>query len=66
VWFEGSTNWSDSGEGTGIALDGKQGAGYKAQANTLLVSVNPVGLSRFGARLDTEHIVCMQQAAKAA
>lgn len=57
LWFEGSTNWSGSGEGTGIQLDPKvlQAAGYKAQNNTLLVSANPVGLARFAARLDTEH-----------
>lgn len=61
IWFEGSTNWSASGEGTGVALDGKQPAGFKAQANTLLVSTNPVGGSRFGARLDTEHLVALQQ-----
>lgn len=58
LWFEGSTNWSDSGEGTGIQLDPAklQAAGYKAQNNTLLVSANPVGLTRFSARLDTEHL----------
>lgn len=55
--FEGSTNWSASGEGTGISL--KPGVanapGFKAQNNTLLVSTNPVFLSRFAAQLDVEH-----------
>lgn len=64
--FEGSTNWSASGEGTGIALHpvdpNKAQAGYKAQNNTLLVSANPVFLSRFGARLDTEHKTGLQRA----
>ena len=66
--WEGSTNWSASGEGTGISLDPakKPTAGYKAQNNTLLVSANPVFLSRFGARLDTEHKVGLQRRAAAA
>jgi hypothetical protein len=61
--FEGSTNWSNSGEGTGIKLDpkAKPAPGYKAQNNTLLVSTNPVFLARFSARLDTEHITALQQ-----
>ena len=64
--FEGSTNWSASGEGTGIKLapldaQAKQPPGYKAQNNTLLVSANPVFLSRFSARLDTEHVAGLQQ-----
>lgn len=61
--FEGSTNWSASGEGTGIKLDpkAKPAPGYKAQNNTLMVSANPVFIARFGARLDAEHIVAMQQ-----
>jgi hypothetical protein len=55
--WEGSTNWSASGEGTGISvnLKVKPAPGYKAQNNTLLVSANPVFLTRFGARLDVEH-----------
>jgi hypothetical protein len=61
--FEGSTNWSGSGEGTGISLDPavKPAPGYKAQNNTLLVSANPVFLARFAARLDTEHLVALAQ-----
>jgi hypothetical protein len=55
--WEGSTNWSSSGEGTGISVNPKvkPAPGYKAQNNTLMVSANPVFLARFGARLDTEH-----------
>jgi hypothetical protein len=60
--FEGSTNWSDSGEGTGIVLTGgPQNAGWKAQNNTFLVSANPVFLSRLGARLDVEHHIAAAQ-----
>jgi hypothetical protein len=61
--FEGSTNWSASGEGTGIKLDpkAKPAPGYKAQSNTLLVSANPVFLARFAARLDTEHLIGLAQ-----
>lgn len=64
IGFEGSMNWSDSGEGTGISLraDVANPAGFKAQNNTLMVSTNPVFLSRFGARLDVEHRVAVQQA----
>jgi len=64
--FEGSTNWSASGEGTGIKLDpaAKPAPGFKAQNNTLLVSANPVFLARFAARLDAEHITALQQQQK--
>lgn len=64
--WEGSTNLSAAGEGTGIRLDPKAVPvpGYKAQNNTLLVSANPVFLARFAARLDTEHIIALQQQAK--
>ena len=57
IGFEGSTNWSNSGEGTGISLraDVHNPTGFKAQNNTLLVSVNPVFLTRFSVQLDTEH-----------
>jgi hypothetical protein len=69
VMFEGSMNWSSSGEGTGISLkpDQPNAPGFKAQNNTLMVSVNPVDVARMGARLDTEHLTALQQqAARAA
>lgn len=68
IAFEGSTNWSASGEGTGIKLDpkAKQAPGFVAQNNTLLVSTNPVFVARFGARLDTEHHIAQAQQAKRA
>jgi len=63
IGFEGSTNWSASGEGTGIRLDPsvQPSPGYKAQNNTLLVSANPIFLSRFSARLDAEHLAALAQ-----
>ncbi len=67
VWFEGSTNLSGSGEGIGISLKANVSnpTGFKAQNNTLLVSTNPVGLSRFSHQLDTEHKIGLVQQAKA-
>jgi hypothetical protein len=62
VAFEGSTNWSSSGEGTGISLTGaKQAPGFKAQNNTLAVYTNPYEIAKFAARLDYEHAVASSQ-----
>jgi hypothetical protein len=67
VAFEGSTNWSSSGEGTGISLGAaKQHPGFKAQNNTLAVYVNPYEIAKFSARLDYEHGVAVHQAQPAA
>jgi len=65
VAFEGSTNWSASGEGTGIVLDGPQKPGFKAQNNTLTVYTNPYEINKFRARLDYEHAVAVSQQARA-
>lgn len=66
VGYEGSTNWSASGEGTIVAPDGSD-VGRKAQNNTLAVYVNPIEVVTFSAELDEEHTVALQQqAAKAA
>jgi hypothetical protein len=66
VAFEGSTNWSSSGEGTGISLDAaKQHPGFKAQNNTLAVYVNPYEIAKFSARLDYEHGVAVHQSQSA-
>lgn len=64
IGFEGSTNWSASGEGTGISLkaDIKNPTGFKAQNNTLLVSTNPIFLTRFSSQLDTEHQIGLAKA----
>ena len=62
VAFEGSTNWSTSGEGTGISLTAaKQAPGFKAQNNTLTVYVNPYEIAKFSARLNYEHAVAGAQ-----
>jgi hypothetical protein len=62
VAFEGSTNWSASGEGTGINLTAtKQASGFKAQNNTLSVYVNSYEIAKFSARLDYEHAVAASQ-----
>lgn len=63
LWWEGSTNLSNSGEGTGISLkaDVKSPSGFKAQNNTLLISCNPVMLTHFGEQLDTEHHIARAQ-----
>ncbi len=66
IYFEGSTNWSASGEGIGIQL--KPGVnsvpGFKAQNNTLLVSTNPINLLRFADQLDVQHKIGLAQQAK--
>jgi hypothetical protein len=62
VAFEGSTNWSSSGEGTGINLTAaKQAAGFKAQNNTLAVYTNADEIAKFAARLDYEHAIAARQ-----
>jgi hypothetical protein len=62
VGFEGSTNWSASGEGTGIGLHGAANApGWKAQNNTLSVYTNAYEIAKFAARLDFEHGVAARQ-----
>jgi hypothetical protein len=60
-------NWSSSGEGTGISLTpgDPQKPGFVAQNNTLLISTNSVFLSRFSARLDSEHLIGIAQQQKA-
>lgn len=66
VFFEGSTNWSNSGEGTGIQLiPGVHSIpGFKSQNNTLLVSTNSVNLRRFQVQLDAEHAIGLAQQKK--
>jgi hypothetical protein len=66
IAFEGSTNWSASGEGTGVALkpDLHTAKGFSAQNNTLVVTTNPVFIARFAARLDAEHQIGLAQQAK--
>lgn len=60
VAFEGSTNWSGSGEGTIVAADGSD-TGRKSQNNTLVVYTNPVEVALFTAELNEEHAVALAQ-----
>jgi hypothetical protein len=62
VGFEGSTNWSASGEGTFVlGQTSPGGAGYKAQNNTLAVFTDPDTIARFTAELIQEHLVVVSQ-----
>ena len=61
VGFEGSTNWSSSGEGTFVVTGHAGGAGYKAQNNTLAVFTDPDTVARFTAELIAEHLVAVDQ-----
>jgi hypothetical protein len=60
---EGSTNWSDSGEGTFVVKGAPGGARYKAQNNTQSIITDPDTVSRFSAELIAEHMVAQKQAA---
>ncbi|BAS17644.1 hypothetical protein AHiyo8_59470 [Arthrobacter sp. Hiyo8] len=62
IAFEGSTNWSVSGEGAGISLKlGAQPKGWKAQNNTLVVTTNPVVIGRLRTQLAIEHRIALAQ-----
>jgi hypothetical protein len=64
VGFEGSTNWSASGEGTFVVKGGPGGPGYKAQNNTLCVFTDPDTIARFTAELVAEHLAARAGAVK--
>jgi hypothetical protein len=66
IAFEGSMNWSSSGEGTGIQLkpSDPKAPGFKAQNNTFLVTTNHVLISRFSARLDSEHLIGLAETSR--
>jgi len=67
VAWEGSTNWSESGEGAGIGLDGAANkTGYKAQNNTCTFHVHPVQVARFAEELHEEHVIALRQEEEAA
>lgn len=63
VGAEGSTNWSNSGEGTFVVAGQPGGSGYKAQNNTQSVFTCPDAVARFQAELIAEHLAA-QRAAK--
>lgn len=60
VAWEGSTNWSASGEGTIVAPDGSN-TGRKAQNNTLAVFTHQIEVQAFSAELDEEHATALRQ-----
>jgi phosphatidylserine/phosphatidylglycerophosphate/cardiolipin synthase-like enzyme len=66
VMFDGSTNWSASGEGTFVNGTAPGGSGYQAQENTLTIRTCPWGIARFTDRLDHSHATALAQMAKAA
>lgn len=66
VGYEGSMNWSASGEGTGIGLRGaKNATGFKAQENTLMVFTNRVQIAKLSARIRYSALVGRSRLAKA-
>jgi hypothetical protein len=67
VGYEGSTNWSTSGEGT-FVLGSKVagGVGFRAQNNTLAVFTDPDTCARFTAELVAEHMTVVAQGGKLA
>ncbi len=60
VGFEGSTNWSASGEGTFVVKGQPGGPGYRAQNNTLAVFTDPDTIARFNAELVAEHLAARE------
>jgi hypothetical protein len=66
VGYEGSTNWSVSGEGTFVTKAQPGGVGYKAQNNTLAVFTDPDTCARFTAELVAEHMTVVAQGGKLA
>jgi hypothetical protein len=59
---EGSTNWSDAGEGTFVVKGVPGGPKYKAQNNTQSIITDPDTVSRFSAELVAEHLIAQKQA----
>jgi len=59
VGAEGSTNWSDSGEGT-FAVKPEQGKRKQAQNNTQSFFTCPDSVSRFQAELIAEHVAAQR------
>jgi phosphatidylserine/phosphatidylglycerophosphate/cardiolipin synthase-like enzyme len=66
VAAEGSTNWSDAGEGTFVVNGQAGGVGYKAQNNTQSVITDPDTIIRFQTELIAEHMIAQAQSDKKA
>jgi len=60
---EGSTNWSNSGEGTFVVSGQAGGTGYKAQNNTQTIFTDSDACRRFQAELIAEHLAAQKHAA---
>lgn len=56
VGGEGSTNWSNSGEGTFVVTGKPGGVGYRAQNNTQTIFTDYDAVTRFQAELIAEHL----------
>ena len=54
IAFEGSVNFTKTGEGVGINVTGPEPKGWYSQNNTLVVCTSKIFVSRFAARLDQE------------
>jgi len=65
VACEGSTNWSDAGEGTFVVKGKPGGPNYKAQNNTQSVITDPDTIVRFQTELIAEHMIAKSQEAAA-
>lgn len=61
VGAEGSTNWSNSGEGTFVVKGQAGGVGYKAQNNTQTFFTCPDAITRFQAQLLAEHVAAQRK-----
>jgi hypothetical protein len=62
VAAEGSTNWSNSGEGTFVVTGQPGGSGYEAQNNTQSIITDPDTINRFQTELIAEHLTAAAQA----
>jgi hypothetical protein len=61
VAAEGSTNWSNSGEGTFVVTGQPGGPGYVPQNNTQSVITDPDTIIRFQTELIAEHMIAQSQ-----
>lgn len=62
VAAEGSTNWSESGEGIFVTPGQAGGTGYKAQNNTQSIITDTDTINRFTAELIREHLAAQHRA----
>ena len=65
VGCHGSTNWSNSGEGTFVNASGPGGVGFKAQSNTHDWFVDGASIHTLQTTIIKQHQIAAKQAAKA-